>query len=153
MKQIPLTQGKFALVDDEDYERVNQYKWHASRAPHTYYASRKIRLSLGQKRIGRMQRMHHFIIGHPPIGFETDHIDGKGLNNQKYNLRFVTHRQNLQNWHHPRASIYPGVSLDKNSSKKKWVTQIMVNNNKIYLGRFFSEEEAYKAYLEVLEFI
>lgn len=130
--EIFLTQGQIALVDDEDFERINQYKWCAQKGRYTYYA----------KRTSKGIRMHHVILNSDE---EIDHIDGNGLNNQKYNLRKadgknVVNRQKFKN----STSKYKGVFWNKKLDK--WQTQIRVNKKAIYLGLFEDDIEAAKAY-------
>ncbi len=138
MKKIKLTQNKVALVDDEDYEYLNQFKWCAHKDTKTYYAKRWVNTNT-------MITMHHEIIGYPPVGFETDHKSGNGLNNQRYNLRNVTHRQNCQNKKNIiKASRYPGVSW--HNQTKKWRARIWINVASKHLGLFFTEIEAFNAY-------
>ncbi len=107
-KEIPLTQGLVAIVDDADYEYLSQFKWCARKAGNTYYAVRQENK--------RFICMHIQIIGRRP-GLEIDHIDGNGLNNRRSNLRFVTLRQNQQNRLYRRYSKYHGVSWDKVNGK------------------------------------
>ena len=85
MKKIELTQGKVALVDDCDYERLNRYKWHTFKHLNLFYAARNSPRINGKK---HMIQMHYEIIGKPPKGFVTDHIDGDGLINLRSNFRF-----------------------------------------------------------------
>lgn len=147
MKKIQLTQGKVALVDDEDFERLNQFKWCVYRYGHLFYAGRA--KSVGRKKQTTI-RMHHEIIGKPSEGFETDHEDGNGLNNQRYNLRHVTHRQNCQNYKNiVKTSKYPGVSWFKQT--KKWVAKIKINGVQKHLGYFVSEIEAFNTYCSAVE--
>lgn len=142
MKLIPLTQGKFAMVDDEDYEELNQFKWCADRSKHTWYAKRWVPQS-GPSSPGRHVRMHAAISGFPM----TDHIDGDGLNNQRSNLRAVDYPQNSRN---SRArvgglSTYKGVSFHRRAGR--WVAQIRSDRRTSqYIGLFDTEEEAALAY-------
>ncbi len=146
MKLIPLTQGKFTMVDDEDFEFLNQHKWCVERNGKTnshYYAVRANPLKRGLAQL----RMHRIIMN-TPAGMEVDHIDHDTLNNQKYNLRNVTHKQNVQNtssWVKCR-SAYRGVSFE--TSRQKWTAKIKVNQKTLNLGRFYDEKEAAKAYDE-----
>ena len=82
MKRIVLTQGKYALVDDEDFERLNQFKWCVMKGLRTIYAYRKSPMIKGKQ---DTIYMHHEIIGKPQKGFVADHIDGNGLRNTKNN--------------------------------------------------------------------
>ncbi len=136
---IPLTQGEYALVDAEDYERVSRFKWCISRVGHQIYAYRKHH--------GKTLRMHQFIMN-PPKGMVVDHIDGNGLNNRRCNLRICTRMQN--NWNHGRrkgpeaSSQYVGVHRHKNRPNK-WYVAIQTDNEVAYLGPFDSEIEAARA--------
>src|SRR4051794_4203372 len=101
-KTIPLTKGYEAIVDDEDYERVSQYKWCASVRKHTVYAQ------VSSK--GVFFLMHRLIMD-APKQLQVDHRDGNGLNNTKANLRLASQGQNLGNLHsRTGASQYKGVS-------------------------------------------
>lgn len=141
VKEIPLTQGKVALVDDEDYEELNKFKWYTNKLPCTYYAAK------AKPNRSGTEQMHRIILN-APLHLQVDHIDGNGLNNQKSNLRLVTPRENTQNRHHKMTSKYPGVSFKKQSHR--WVSQIYINNKKIHLGYYKTEIEAYNAYKEAL---
>ena len=144
MKEIPLTQGKIALVDDEDYERVNSHKWYAGRDGRTFYAHRNTPIKDG-KQITCI--MHRFILGlGKGDGKYVDHIDHDGLNNQKSNIRIVTHSQNHMNRISLKntSSKYKGVCWNKRA--KCWHSQIRINSKFIYLGIFEDEKEAAKAY-------
>jgi len=144
MKLIQLSQGKFAMVDDEDYERVSQFKWHANKDLKTFYARRQIR-DHGLKR-QRHESMHRFILGFDPDKEIIDHVDGDGLNNQRYNLRFATKAENCRNAR-PAAgkySKYKGVWFNK--LEGKYMAGIMVNRKAISLGYFSNEVDAAMAY-------
>ena len=147
MRQIELTQGQVALVDDEDHEELNQYKWHAAKIRNSCYARRHFRGSEGKKGI---KAMHHEIMGIPPEGFMMDHINGLGTDNRKENLRFVTRRQNAQNrvfWE--STSQYPGVSWY--APYTKWMARIQINYKQKNLGYFIDEKEAFNAYKQAVE--
>lgn len=142
MKQIPLTRGKFAIVDDEDFDWLSQWKWYARKSRNTFYAERHISRE-NDKRI--TIRMHREVCGTPPR-METDHRDGDGLNNCRSNLRVATQSQNNANQRKLRSasSKYKGVWRD--GVRRKWEARIRVNYRKIFLGYFEGEEEAAKAY-------
>jgi len=142
MKEIQLTKGMVALVDDEDFERVNKFKWYTFQSHKVNYAVRDIHIGKIKYRI----RMHNLIMNYSPDDILVDHKDGDGLNNQKYNLRFCTHSQNNMN-KRPQiggSSKYKGVHFDR--SRNKWTAQIWRNNVYFYIGRFKTEIEAAKAY-------
>ena len=91
-KKIELSKGKCALVDNEDYERLMQYKWCASKTKIGYYSIRKDYTSGKQKTI-----LMHRIIMDCPKGMIVDHINHNALDNRKENLRICTNSQNLMN--------------------------------------------------------
>lgn len=143
-KQIPLTRGKFALVDDEDYERLINFKWNCT----TFgYATRSIKnKSTNGKHV--VIWMHREIMN-TPKGMDTDHIDGDKLNNKKTNLRICTRSQNNMNQKPQRtkySSKYKGVYFYKKYNK--WGSQININKTKHFIGFYENEEEAAYAYNE-----
>jgi len=145
MKKIPLTQGKFALVDDADFEAVNQFKWCAyKKRGNRFYAARGVPRRDAEPGKRTSQYLHQFLF---PDAKEIDHRDGDGLNNQRNNLRPVTHQQNLQAYQNRRKeghSIFRGVTISKHFPK--WRAQIRFNKKTIFIGYFDSETEAAKAY-------
>jgi hypothetical protein len=145
MKEIPLTQGKVALVDDEDYEWLNQWKWCAYKNKNTFYAARHTKTENGKQ---TMIRMHIEVIGKRE-GLITDHINGNGLENRRENLRHVTRRQNGQNRHDERSSKHPGVSWYKRD--KNWQATIQVNGKRKHLGYFSNEADAFRAYCSAVK--
>ena len=146
MKEIQLIQGKIALVDDCDYERLNQYKWYAQKDRERFYAKRWSPIINGKHHI---IWMHHEVIGRLPRGLMADHIDGDGLRNLRSNLRHVTSRQNNQNRKNiKKSSKYPGVSWHKRD--KKWQARITINEKRKFLGYFIDEAEAFKVYKQVV---
>lgn len=140
MKRIPLTQGKFAIIDNEDFEWLNQWKWYAIKKNRIYYAGRKI----GKRPYQRNFYMHTQIMK-TPIGYETDHKNHNTLDNRKTNMRNCTHCQNLQNQKsNCGMSKFKGVSWHKPCNK--WRAYIKHNNKFIHLGLFINEIDAAKAY-------
>ncbi len=148
MKEIQLTQGKLALVDDEDFERINQHKWQAVKWKGTFYASRSIRKPDGAR---YMLFMHRAVMG-TPENMQTDHIECEGpdygLDNRKSNLRICTRAQNGQNRisYKNSASKYKGVN--KRSKGTKWQASIRVDKKLISLGVYHHERDAAQAYNE-----
>ena len=144
MKQIKLTQGQFALVDDADYDWLNQYKWFAHKSRGNFYAGR---MSPTKKGTRYAIRMHRQIFGlEHDDKRDTDHINHNTLDNHQENLRICTHRQNMKNQKkRPNTtSKYKGVCWKK--KEKKWYVRITVDGNRISLGRFTDEKEAATAY-------
>lgn len=143
MRKIPLTQGKFALVDDADYEWLSQWKWCAwKNQAGNFYAIRNAPRTDGKR---RTIRMHQVIMG--TLGkVLTDHRDGEGLNNQRHNLRTCTPCQNVRNQrkHRDGGSKYKGVHWD--SARAQWAAKIYVDGRTVALGRYKSEEVAARAY-------
>ncbi len=150
-RRIPLTQGKNAIVDPEDYERLRKYKWHVNKSIRTYYAVHS--LTNGRNAPRKNLRMHHLVIDglaiDVPPGCFCDHINHNGLDNRKANLRIATRKQNV--WHRrkfkrPSRSKYKGVDFISANSGRCWRARIRVNGKRIYLGSFKDEIKAAKAY-------
>lgn len=140
MKKIELTQGKVALIDDDDFDRVSQHHWYAKKSRNTFYAEKAVRIDGKQTSV----KMHRFIMGHRK-GEDIDHGDGNGLNNQKVNLRICTRSQNCMNRRIARGkSEYKGACWHKRIGK--WQVRIQVDGKRVHLGYFESEDEAGKAY-------
>src|SRR6188474_653310 len=108
MKKIKLTQGKFALVDDMDYDYLNQWKWYSKKHRNTFYA---VRTPSVKENMGRNQLyLHRVILNVTDPKIFIDHEDTNGLNCQRLNLRIATTKQNQQNRRKGYgASIYKGV--------------------------------------------
>lgn len=145
MKKIKLTQGKFVLVDDCDYEYLNQWKWCTGKLRNTFYAVRGSRRSESKKR--KLIYMSKVILQRMEIKFkQVDHIDGNGLNNQRSNLRSATNQENLfnQGLRSDNTSGHKGVSWNKRV--QKWQVCIRVNGKNKHLGLFDDIEDAARAY-------
>jgi len=139
MKKIKLTKKQFALVDDEDFDFLNQIKWQTHKIGNTFYAYHG-------KRIGSKifnYAMHRIIIN-PPNDLQIDHIDHNGLNNQKYNLRICNSAQNQMNKISNKK--YKGVYVFYRGIKKYIKSNIKINNKLKHLGYFNTEKEAAEAY-------
>lgn len=143
-KEIELSQGKVALVDDEDFDILNRYKWYAyqEKSGHWYV---KRTPSINGKRVPE-QKMHRVILGlQPGDKIQTDHINHNGLDNRRENLRKCTHAENQYNQRiRQHSSRYKGVSWDER--RGKWIAQIRINGGNEYLGCFNDEDNAAKAY-------
>jgi len=143
-RRIPLTQGEYAVVDPDDYERLRKYKWQVSKRSNTYYAIRH--KWLAEEKRHTTVSMHREIID-VPEGWFVDHINHNGLDNRKANVRPATPADNARNARYPRrntSSKYRGLWYNK--KKKRWRAQITLNNKKKQIGYFKNEIDAAKAY-------
>ncbi len=146
MKEIPLTQGKVAIVDDEDYDFLMQWKWSLTS---TGYARRNKWSKTKQECI-----LMHREIANTPKGMATDHINGNILDNRKVNLRICTDSQNHMNQKKVllrkngknKSSIYKGVGWHKWTCT--WRAYITIKRKQIGLGHFECQVLAAKAYNE-----
>lgn len=134
MPEVQLTKGKIAIVDSDDIEKVNQYKWHVALCGKDYYAKGYITRT-------KPIHMSRLIMGLlPGDKRQVDHINHDTLDNRKENLRIVTLQQNCQNRKNVKGYYW-------NKEKAKWVAQIRVNYKTIFLGCFNNEADAHQAYL------
>lgn len=140
-KQIPLSQGKVALVDDSDFERVNQYKWFVAHTRTYYYAARH---SSGVP-TRKLEFMHRFILN-APAEFMVDHRDGNGLNNTRQNLRIATVAQNGYNRKVSKNSTSGFKGVTWVGQHHRWRATIKVDGKRIYLGEFRNPHDAARAY-------
>ena len=138
MKQIPLTQGQFAIVDDADYDWLNQWKWYALKDRRTFYAVRNVRLPDRKRTV---LKMHRQILGlERGDKSECDHKNNNGLDNRHDNIRVSTHRQNMCNQRPQKnsSSFFKGVSWHK--ATQKWQSRIRISRKKvIHLGVYANE--------------
>lgn len=134
MIRIELTQGKTAIIDDNDFDLVSKYKWYFNKG---YAASS----SMFSKKI-----YMHRVVANPPVGFQVDHINGNKLDNRKENLRCCTVKQNTQNVrkHKDNTSGYKGVILHKPNNK--YTVRIMENGKFAFFGYYSDPIEAAKVY-------
>jgi hypothetical protein len=148
MKKIRLNKGKCALVSDEDYERVNKYKWYLHSAG--YAISQEY-----SKRTYKTRYMHRFIMN-PPKGFQVDHKNRNKLDNRRSNLRVCTPKQNM-NWlydFYERKGLRKGYTLDRSKCKgvywdksvKRWKAEIRHNGKRYRLGNHKFRKDALAAY-------
>lgn len=143
---IPIANGYIAIVDSENEAEIAAYQWSTIRSSGglTAYAARK-------DGDGKTVLMHHQVLGRPPIGLETDHINGNGLDNRRTNLRFVTGGVNKQNTPPRRWALspYKGVIARRAAKSKEivgWMARIRKDNQKYHLGTFPTQEEAARTY-------
>jgi len=144
MKQIFLTQGQYAIVDDADYDKLNQFKWCVKKERNgNFYAVRRSLENGNQIKI-RMSRQILGLDHKDPR--QADHINHITLDNCRDNLRICSCQENQRNRraNSNSTSQYKGVHWD--NQKKKWRTQITINNKSNSLGRYDDEEMAAMAY-------
>jgi len=136
---IPLTRGRFAVVDAADYPALARYDWFVEGAAPHLYAVRKEK--------GKSVKMHRQILD-APAGLVVDHIDHDGLNNRRGNLRLATFSENCRNQKKSAkaTSRYKGVFWHKRV--KKWAAHISAEGRQHHLGYFGDEGEAARAYDE-----
>ncbi len=139
MKKIKLTQGKFALVDDEDFERLSKFKWCFG-----VYARRNFMVD--NKQVGFY--MHWDIVGKPLKGMVVDHINGNELDNRRSNLRICTYSENNKNFKVHREGRVIGYTTKKYKGNTYYQAQKLINGKVKYLGLFPTPELAHQKYLE-----
>lgn len=134
MQVIPLTHGKLAIIDDEDFEAVSKVPWCLSLQG--YAVTRDGNTTM---------KMHHFIMGKRE-GLEIDHINNDKIDNRRSNLRHVTHAQNCQNsaMRNDNTSGFRGVTYQMGRSA--WKAQIYKDKKNHHLGLFPTKQEAALAY-------
>lgn len=145
MKEIPLTKGAVAIVDDEDYEQFTQHHWHYSGG----YASRWICRPRATARVDNRPRLigvrMHNVIMNPPPGMEVDHINGNRADNRRVNLRIVNRQQQSEN---RRKSRHGGHPLFKGvyCRNERFYAAIHTEGKLHHLGSFGNALEAALAY-------
>jgi hypothetical protein len=137
MIEIQLSRDAVAIVDDEDFDKLNQFKWSFDGR----YASRH------QRNSSKTIRMHNDIMN-TPKGMEVDHINGNPLDNRKSNLRICSHSQNMMNCkiRSDNTSGSKGVWWDK--VREKWFVRLETQKGRLNLGRFSDKQEAINTYNE-----
>jgi hypothetical protein len=140
MKLIPLTQGKFAQIDDNDLRYLIQYDWYVTLNSGIWYAMRS--KSINGKRYSILMHREIFLINNIKALYDIDHKDNDGLNNQKSNLRSATHSQNCLNrgLNKNNTSGYKGVDFHR--ATMKFRARIHYQNESIYLGLFYDSIDA-----------
>lgn len=137
MALLVLTKGQSAIVDDNDFEWLSQWKWLLLGE----YAARFVTIN-GKRKAITLSR----VIMNAPDHLEVDHIDGNKMNNQRSNLRLATHAENMRNKakQSGRSSQFKGVSFYK--PDQCWCAYIRINGKHTHIGRFPTEIAAAKAY-------
>jgi hypothetical protein len=161
MKEILLTKGQVALVDDDDYEKLSQFKWVArwNKATQSYYGFRRgSRKGSGPKRVSRTGKeyyalgpnihMHREIMSPVPDGMEVDHVNRNTLDNRKENLRHASHAQNNYNRPGNEFAKVPFKGVTQSYRCKTFFSRIRKDGVNHYLGSFKTPVEAAMAYNE-----
>lgn len=146
MREIILTGGEVALVDDDDFDRINQHRWSICSNGGSSYARRAT--TVNGKDVGLM--MHRVIMGITDKSLRIDHKNRNGLDNQKHNLRSATPSQNSKNKKGWGSSKYLGVNRKKWRKSFRWEAKIKpdVKSKQVLLGYFKLEKDAALAYNE-----
>lgn len=141
MKMIPLTQGKWAVVDDSDYDWLMQFSWYYTDNPG--YAQATVD---GVKNV----YMHHLLLP-AKAGFERDHENRDKLDNRRSNLRYLCHADNIRN-RGPQANNTSGFKGVHRSARAggavRWRAITRVWGVTRHLGTFNTKEEAARTYEE-----
>jgi hypothetical protein len=154
MQEIPLTRGRVALVDDDDYEWLMGWKWQwqapnkGSVAGHTGYACHS--QWMGGGKVGRF--LIHRVIMQPPPGMEVDHIrPGDGLDNRRCNLRIVDHAANCRNRSRQKNNTSGIVGVWYDTYMQKWDAKVSIEGKQKRIGRYATKEEAATAIAQARE--
>jgi len=144
--EIPLTQGKVALVDADDAPLVLRYKCQAAfnKKAGGWYAQRSFTdplISGGQVTVF----LHRFILK-PPKGVRLDHENGNGLDCRRTNLRLATAAQNCQNRRASNKHGFKGVTRDARQKTRQWRATLGGDKQRVTLGSFDTAEDAARAY-------
>lgn len=140
--------GYVALVDDEDFEELNQFSWCAVRGGQWSYSQDNfyaVRAKLCSDGVQRVVRMHRELLN-ASKGAIIDHINHNSLDNRRENLRFCTCTENLHNSRPSKYGTSKFKGVHRGSSYRKWCACIKIDSKVIKLGRFIDELEAAKAY-------
>lgn len=141
MKEIKLTQGKIALVDDADFDWLNSVRWHAFCSGGVWYAKTNIRRTSGKYDKVSMHALLAAI-----MGFRSpDHRDGNGLNNQRSNLRKATHQQNCCNRGRYSTNSSGFIGVHWAAHAHKWKAQAVEFDKRKHIGYFDTAEQAARA--------
>lgn len=141
MKTIPLSQGQFSIVDDEDYAELSKHEWFADFNKHTnsFYAKRNVKVK--NKSTSTIVRMHRIIM-RAPKGMHVDHINHNTIDNRKHNLRIVTNSQNQMNKKKQTNNTSGVTGVGWHSRDKIWRAEISVDGKTKYLGSFILMDKA-----------
>lgn len=146
LKEIQLTLGQVALVDEADYDWLMQWKWsaHAAEGGGYYARASDVRFPASRRRV----YMHRLILGIDSGDRRTcDHRNRNKLDNRRENLRPASHAENIANRAGYGSSGFKGVMR----FRKRWKAEITLNKRTIFLGSFATPQEAHSAYCNAAE--
>lgn len=141
---IPLSHGKFVLIDNEDWERASQLNWRLQTNKSTCYAVAAKGTKQGYKKF----YMHRFLLGLEDKTLVVDHKDRNGLNNTRENLRVCTKTQNMQNSKSKSNNKHGLKGVHYHAQTGLWHSHIRHEGKRKSLGYFSTKEEAHKAYCD-----
>ena len=142
MKKIKLNKGRFALVDDKNFDYLNQWRWHVKFSYNIEYAVRIEYTRMGYYNYKNKQIYMHRVVNNTPVNLQTDHINHNGLDNRRINLRTVTNQQNAFNANLNKANTSGTKGVSWSEERKKWCSYIHIDNKALPLGRFINIEDA-----------
>ena len=142
--KIQLTKGKYALVDEDDFDKVKDIPWHAHEVQYSTYA----RWDKQSNHVREKVYLHRFLLD-AQKDVQIDHANYDTLDNRRANLRLANKMLNMRNRRKVKrggisSSEYKGTSLVKATGK--WHSYIHVNKKRINLGYFENEIDAAEAY-------
>lgn len=145
VREISLTQGKVALVDEKDYDRLSKHKWYAAKSTYTFYAQREVRINGTRLTISMHREILGLIHGDGRI---PDHRNRDGLDNRKENLRIVTYSVSVYNRNMLRSNTsgFRGVNWCWYHQINKWRARIQVGRKMIHGGYYLDPIDAALAY-------
>jgi hypothetical protein len=153
---IPLTRGKYALVDAADYRRLLAHRWYFQGSG---YAARRITRAVAPGVVRQwVVYMHREVLGLPeqPLrvwrrgDLVVDHINRDKLDNRRSNLRLVSHPTNMRNQDARGRSGFVGVRQTPNG---RWIARVHVMYKQVHIGRFDTLEEAVEARRQYMEML
>lgn len=141
--EIALTKGKFAIIDDDDFDLVSKYKWQVNEFRNGQF---RATARESRKKGHACIYMHRLIMNVKDRNIHVDHIDGNMLNNTRNNLRICTNQQNRFNskTYKTNTTGYKGVY--QNKTNNRFYAYINAGGKRLNLGGYSNAEDAYKAY-------
>lgn len=147
-KLIELTKGMRAIVDEDDFDYLNQWKWHYGASG---YAVREQYLGMKDGKKVRKTILMHRVLLHAPQGVDVDHKNGHRLDNRYENIRLATRSQNKANMisvKRQQTELPMGITYNPSPrTKQPFMARICKDGKSYFIGNFYNLEDAHKAYL------